>query len=592
MSVRSVVTVLGLVMFGAMAGAGEPYLGEPLPGEVPVLFAPGIVSDGLHNRDVAISPAGDELLFGSCVAHRCAILESHLDPSGEWSTPEVASFSGVPGTNDLEPCFSSDGQRIYYLSTRPPDGSSPDPSTTGWPHQNIWFVDRSADGWSTPQPLPPPIRSESHTFFPSMTTDGTLYFTRSGDNEPPAIFRAAQLPDGSFAEPERLVGGPNSTSGGAYNASVAPDGSWIVACVIPEGERTAVYAVSFARADGSWSDPVPLDDSLNQIGEGAISVNISPDGQYLFFAAQATDEFEDGSSMVYADIVRQLPKPRNGDSDVYWVSTSMLDRPRQLAMLGSGPYLDQAVPAEEPAPFAPGIISTGVFTRDVAMLPDGSELYFSVIVGRYAHSAIAMVRRVDGQWSAPEMAPFSGNPEHHDLEPGMAPDGSRLLFLSDRPASPGAEPNQDLWAVDREGDSWGEPYHLGPAVNTADNEFYPSLTNDGTLYFTRAAAGDPIHRIYRSRWVDGAFTEPEKLPEQVNELGRNRFNAFIAADESYLIVPMVGGEGSLGEWTTTSSTAVRTTVGASRCTCRRRSTVRRRRSGPCRSRRTAQCCSS
>ncbi|MFZ1800114.1 MAG: hypothetical protein WAU24_09660 [Chitinophagaceae bacterium] len=33
------------------------------PGDLPQLFAPGIVSDEFGNRDMAISPAGDELFY-------------------------------------------------------------------------------------------------------------------------------------------------------------------------------------------------------------------------------------------------------------------------------------------------------------------------------------------------------------------------------------------------------------------------------------------------------------------------------------------------------------------------------------------------
>ncbi len=51
--------------------------------------------------------------------------------------------------------------------------------------------------------------------------------------------------------------------------------------------------------------------------------------------------------------------------------------------------------------------------------------------------------------------------------------------------------------------------------------------------------------IYRARRVDGVYTEPELLPAQVN-LGANRFNVFVAPDESFVIVPAIGGPESLG----------------------------------------------
>ena len=46
-----------------------------------------------------------------------------------------------------------------------------------------------------------------------------------------------------------------------------------------------------------------------------------------------------------------------------------------------GPYLGQEPPGLEPEIFAPGIVSTGLATRDIAITPDGGELYFSVTLG-------------------------------------------------------------------------------------------------------------------------------------------------------------------------------------------------------------------
>lgn len=42
-------------------GLTGPYLGQSEPGDKLELFAPGIFSDGLHNRDIAITPDGQEI---------------------------------------------------------------------------------------------------------------------------------------------------------------------------------------------------------------------------------------------------------------------------------------------------------------------------------------------------------------------------------------------------------------------------------------------------------------------------------------------------------------------------------------------------
>ena len=216
-----------------------------------------------------------------------------------------------------------------------------------------------------------------------------------------------------------------------------------------------------------------------------------------------------------------------------------------------GPYVGQTPPGDTAEIFAPGVVTTGVYTRDVAMMPDGSDLYFGALLGPV--TAIAVTRRgPDDVWSAPELASFSRDSRFFNLEPAISPDGSRLMFLSTRVEGREPEPdelrawtNEDIWVVDRVGEGWGEPYNLGPPVNTAEAEFFPSLTRDGTLYFTRGTGDGEESHIYRSRLVGGEYQRPERLGPEVNST-TNQFNAFIAPDESYLILCTGDRDDSLG----------------------------------------------
>jgi hypothetical protein len=210
----------------------------------------------------------------------------------------------------------------------------------------------------------------------------------------------------------------------------------------------------------------------------------------------------------------------------------------------TGEYLGQEPPGEEAALFAPGIISTGVYTRDVAMTPDGKEFYFSVVLGNYDYYAIMVTRQVDGEWTEPEVAPFSG--KYKDLEPAISPDGGKFLFFSHRPLTGEGEPKEDsdIWAMDRGEDGWGEPYNLGSPINTEVSEYFPSVTADGTLYFTRDGENRSSH-IYRSRLVDGRYSEPQKLGPGVNSTAA-QYNSYVAPDESYLIYSAFGRDDSLG----------------------------------------------
>lgn len=208
----------------------------------------------------------------------------------------------------------------------------------------------------------------------------------------------------------------------------------------------------------------------------------------------------------------------------------------------SGDYLGQPIPGDEPELFASGIVCTGMSERDVAMMPDRSEIYFGKVVGNNSVVTIMVSKSLNGRWSEPEVATFCSNPRFRSLEPAISANGKKFYFVSDRPngAAGESEPgNWDIWVMDRTGNEWGEPYNLGDPVNSDAGEFYPSVTRDGTMYFTRG------NDIFRSRFVDGAYTDPEKLGPSVN-CGRAQYNAFIDPDETYIIVPAFGREDSQG----------------------------------------------
>ncbi len=213
-----------------------------------------------------------------------------------------------------------------------------------------------------------------------------------------------------------------------------------------------------------------------------------------------------------------------------------------------GPYLGQAPPtATEPALFAPGVVSTGFYERDLAVTSDGTEIFYGLVFGK--HVTIMHTRLVNGAWTEPEIAPFARDLSCFYFEPSLAPDGNRLYFLCTR-APAGQEPKrgwayQNIWAVDRAADSsWGEPYMVGPPVSTDDEEYFPSVTRDGTIYFTRQLPGNEEGNIYRARLVSGAYAEAEMLPDEINGTG-SVYNACISPDESFLVACGGGRDDSI-----------------------------------------------
>lgn len=169
-----------------------------------------------------------------------------------------------------------------------------------------------------------------------------------------------------------------------------------------------------------------------------------------------------------------------------------------------------------------------------------NEAYFSAQSTLGDLSVIIRIERKDNKWHNPQIASFSG--QHHDIEPFIATNGLKLYFASKRPKSNESEPKNetndyDIWYVERNNKNaiWSNPINMGNIVNSERNEFYPSIADNGNLYFT-ANNEDSKGKddIYLSTLKDGKYQAPYSLSESINSDG-DEYNAFIAADESYLI---------------------------------------------------------
>lgn len=205
----------------------------------------------------------------------------------------------------------------------------------------------------------------------------------------------------------------------------------------------------------------------------------------------------------------------------------------------TGDYLGQPLPDSIPQLFAPGIINTGKFTRDITMTPDGNEIWFSICGHSFNFSTILVCKRMDDGWTKPQVAPFVKGANYKYIEPFISPDGKYLYFASNQALTPGGQAKDfDIWRCSRINGSWGEAENLGSPVNTSGDEFFPSLTKSGTIYYTSETKGAE-GVILKALSTEFGFAHPDTLPRTVN-CGRARFNAFISPDESFLIQGVFG----------------------------------------------------
>lgn len=221
------------------------------------------------------------------------------------------------------------------------------------------------------------------------------------------------------------------------------------------------------------------------------------------------------------------------------LSCSVAKKTSTEMFLAKGNYMGQVAPADSAYVFAPHIISTGANERDFTMTPDGKELFFCREVGNFKYNTIFHSYQKDGSWSKPEVLVFCQNPAYLYIEPHVSPDGNKLFFVSNMPCDGANHGTEDIWYSEKINNQWGQPKNIGTPVNTKSKEFFPSVTRDGTIYFTHLDTLAKDESIYRSRYLNGQYQQPEKLNQNVN-IGKARFNAFIAPDESFIIVPAFG----------------------------------------------------
>jgi WD40-like Beta Propeller Repeat len=216
-----------------------------------------------------------------------------------------------------------------------------------------------------------------------------------------------------------------------------------------------------------------------------------------------------------------------------------------------------------PTPFLPEIFGQFPNVRDLAMISDGHEIYFTVESYKKEFAAILFIRKKGKKWTAPEVAPFSG--QYRDLEPFVSPDGLSLYFVSTRPTENDTIKNDaDIWYVKRSThqSGWSEPIHLGAPVNTDKDEYYPAITSSGNLYFTRES-DDPKRKedIFVSPFKNGQYSEPAALSDSINS-ATYEFNAYVSPDEQFILFSSYGRaddaggsdlyisqKNSQGEWT-------------------------------------------
>ncbi|MFC2151984.1 TolB family protein [Bacteroidota bacterium] len=318
---KIIIILLFVIPVIAAAQVKIDYPGDIEPKDSALLFAPELINTGLFTRDFSMSPDGKEIYF-SIMAGRSAVIMVSKFEHEKWQEPEIASFSGADFF-DFEPHISADGNKIYFLTTRPSEGQE---AKLGWQNQNIFVVDRTEQGWSEPYDIGAPVNTVNNEFYPSLTNDGKIYFNHSIEFTDVAIY-CSEYKNEEFLEPQKLTF-KNDSNLLLYNATVSRDEDFILACGSIKGTRKpARYYAAFNLGNNNWSDLYDLTDYLGYEGGRAASISISPDGKYIFFSAIVNNEqlTKVYPGMTISDIIEKNMKPQSGSSNIYWISSDFIN---------------------------------------------------------------------------------------------------------------------------------------------------------------------------------------------------------------------------------------------------------------------------
>jgi len=226
----------------------------------------GVISTPAQEFGAAITPRGSTLYYTYSDNGYTHMTILRSDQNGNtWSVPEVASFSGT--WNDADPSFRPDGKRIYFISNRPVDAVVN--STL-----EIWYVEKRTNGWSDAKSVNALLLLEGSKSYPSIATDGSLYFTMRGQ-----VYVSAYK-DGKHQEAEKLP-----LKSGAV--SIAPDQSFMILQLRDMKTRSSNLGTSRFE-NGIWSEPKKMPEPVNSRFSES-SPNISADGKTLYFTSDRLD---------------------------------------------------------------------------------------------------------------------------------------------------------------------------------------------------------------------------------------------------------------------------------------------------------------
>lgn len=145
-----------------------------------------------------------------------------------------------------------------------------------------------------------------------------------------------------------------------------------------------------------------------------------------------------------------------------------------------------------------------IFTRSTFNKGDGDTRHLQLMIAE---------RKSSGNWSSPRKL---FRHENYSIgHPAVNKGGTTIYFSSNMPGGYGGT---DIYRTDLINAVWQEPVNVGPGINTAGNELFPSLDEEGRLYFASNGLGGLGGLDIFKADLNG-HNQPENLGFPINSQG-------------------------------------------------------------------------
>jgi len=272
-----------------------PYLGQTPPGNMSKVFSQDFVSTQFGELNSVFTIDGKEFYFSrrGMPGKLSMVMVTRL-VNDEWSKPEPVNFSGT--NDDIDLFITPDGNSMIYCS-----GKVQYKDGRALIDHDFWISKRIGDRWGEPIKFAEEAISEFEDYFPIVTQSGNLYFNSQRGGPGTNDIYCSKFVSAKYSVAEKLPM-PINSSFREFDAFVSQDEKMIIfSSDRPGGFGGSDIYISYKKSDNFWSEPLNLGNVINS-ASSEYGATISPDGKYLFFTSN-----------------------RNGDEDIFWVSTRIID---------------------------------------------------------------------------------------------------------------------------------------------------------------------------------------------------------------------------------------------------------------------------